>query len=958
MREFVVWWAAIEAVGLAALPLTYAFFARLPDRGYAFCKVVGLLLLGYGLWVGSVAGLFPNSRGSVFFVLFLIAGLSLAVAGRRRRELAGFLRSGWRYVALVEAMFLAVLAASVYIRSFAPDIVWGEKPFELAFLNAVNRSEFFPPEDPWLAGNSISYYYFGYVMIAALTKLVALGTEVTFYLGLSLMAALTWVAAFGLVYNMIVVSRRRSWAPAERLAISPRAAVFGLAGSFLIIIVSNLAGIFELMARHGIGSKGFYDLVGIHDLNGPYDCSAAPSDCSDWFPTPYWWWWKATRMGSPFDIQEFPFFSFQFGDLHPHVLLMPFLIVAFAVAFQVVLVVRGRAVAGAPAEGGAGAWWSGRFWRAWLGAIAVGGGLLAAAVVAGPSLPVVVLLPLIGGSAMWALAALSGGGPADRAELDATWWLRNPAAFIFIALLFGAVAFIDTWGIVISWLLLASVAAVANWLGGAGPLRAVLGTAGFVLPLGVAAYVFYLPFYMELASPVHGLDVTQTAITGGHPPPRSEVTRPLHFLLFWAPAIWVGLSFTTAYLWAARREVLRPSLLAPAALLWAVPVAVWTIVVAMRQGFGGLTDEISERGASTITVAMLAVFITAAGAAFFRELSRRDWQRDPAQLFAFHLAGFVFMMLLGAEFFFVSDLFGWRANTVFRFWHQGWIVMGIVGGYGLYRLTERWRLPDVRLDEVPWQRLAIAALLFGSAYSVLVAADPWNSLYSRWWTATAGLLLAGGSVVALAAFAAVRRASWRLAVPRLAWIGLTAALFAAALVYPLTVMLERTDGFTNAQRMDGLAYKDRREPEEAEAIRWLRENVAGAPVVLEAVDRDFSDAGRVSGRTGLPTVIGWLGHELQWRGYATVTTESGEKTLIEDVPDDVETIYTTMDVELAKELMAKYGVEFVYAGRVERERYGESGLAKFRQFMVPVFENDSVTIFGQPRFRPAVSAPE
>jgi len=51
-------------------------------------------------------------------------------------------------------------------------------------------------------------------------------------------------------------------------------------------------------------------------------------------------------------------------------------------------------------------------------------------------------------------------------------------------------------------------------------------------------------------------------------------------------------------------------------------------------------------------------------------------------------------------------------------------------------------------------------------------------------------------------------------------------------------------------------------------------------------------------------------------------------------------------------------VEFVYAGRVERERYGESGLAKFRQFMVPVFENDSVTIFGQPRFRPAVSAPE
>src|SRR3990170_4018757 len=353
MREFIVWWVGIEAVGLAAFPLTYAFFGRLPDRGFAFCKVVGLLLLGYGLWAGSVAGLFPNSRGSVILVLFLIAGLSLAVAGRRRREMAGFLRSSWRYVALVEAMFFVVLAAAVYIRSFAPDIVWGEKPFELAFLNAVNRSEFLPPEDPWLAGHSISYYYFGYVMLSALSKLVALGTEVTFYLGLSLLAALTWVAAFGLLYNMIAVSRRRGWVAAEGLSLAPRAVVFGLASSFSIVIVSNLAGVFELMARHGIGSRGFYGLVGIWDLNGTYDCSAVPTHCSEWYPTQYWWWWKATRMGSEFDIQEFPFFSFQFGDLHPHVLLMPFLIVAFAVAFQLVLMVRGRGLGegGAPAQG-------------------------------------------------------------------------------------------------------------------------------------------------------------------------------------------------------------------------------------------------------------------------------------------------------------------------------------------------------------------------------------------------------------------------------------------------------------------------------------------------------------------------------------------------------------------------------------------------------------------------------
>jgi uncharacterized membrane protein len=104
-------------------------------------------------------------------------------------------------------------------------------------------------------------------------------------------------------------------------------------------------------------------------------------------------------------------------------------------------------------------------------------------------------------------------------------------------------------------------------------------------------------------------------------------------------------------------------------------------------------------------------------------------------------------------------------------------------------------------------------------------------------------------------------------------------------------------------------------------------------------------------------VIGWVGHELQWRGYGAVTGEDGEVTPIEEVQNDVATIYTTADLERAMALMDRYAVEFVYAGRLEREQYGESGLAKFEQFMVPVFENESVTIYQRPEFQPAVSQP-
>ena len=224
MRELLVWSLAVESVGVVATPLTFAALSGLPDRGYAFSKVVGLLFLGYALWLGASLGLLPYGRGAVFLVLLLMALLSAFVAMRQRRQLARFLRSGWRYIAFVEALFLVALAGAVFLRSFAPDLVWGEKPMEMAFLNAIQRSESFPPDDPWLAGHSLNYYYFGYVIVSALTKLTALSTSVTFFLSLSLVFALAAVGAFGLVYNMIAAGGRADERP-DGPALVPRAAV-------------------------------------------------------------------------------------------------------------------------------------------------------------------------------------------------------------------------------------------------------------------------------------------------------------------------------------------------------------------------------------------------------------------------------------------------------------------------------------------------------------------------------------------------------------------------------------------------------------------------------------------------------------------------------------------------------------------------------------------------------------
>jgi uncharacterized membrane protein len=50
------------------------------------------------------------------------------------------------------------------------------------------------------------------------------------------------------------------------------------------------------------------------------------------------WWWRASRVlqdyaldGGPREIiDEFPMFSYLLGDLHPHVLAMPFALLATA----------------------------------------------------------------------------------------------------------------------------------------------------------------------------------------------------------------------------------------------------------------------------------------------------------------------------------------------------------------------------------------------------------------------------------------------------------------------------------------------------------------------------------------------------------------------------------------------------------------------------------------------------
>jgi uncharacterized membrane protein len=105
--------------------------------------------------------------------------------------------------------------------------------------------------------------------------------------------------------------------------------------------------------------------------------------------------------------------------------------------------------------------------------------------------------------------------------------------------------------------------------------------------------------------------------------------------------------------------------------------------------------------------------------------------------------------------------------------------------------------------------------------------------------------------------------------------------------------------------------------------------------VLEAVGDDYSAFGhaRISTFTGRPTVLGWAGHERQW-GH-----QPGSRA------DDVQRLYVTADLDEARDLFGRYGVDYVVYGPIERTTYGDAGLAKWDELGEQVFEREGTSIW-------------
>ncbi|MCS7003656.1 MAG: DUF2298 domain-containing protein, partial [Dehalococcoidia bacterium] len=228
--------------------------------GYTLARPLGLLTVGYVFWLLGSLGFVRNDAAGVWIALLLVL-LAGALWLRREgwAELRDWLSAQRSFVLAVEALFLLAFATWAWVRAHNPDILGTEKPMEFMFINAILRSPAFPPNDAWLSGHAISYYYFGYVLVAALIHVTGVASSVAFNLALALLFALTVTGSLGVTLNLIALTRGKEEEGRRKKEECPPASYFllpyfwpALLAPLMVVVAGNFYGVLRLAHANGL----------------------------------------------------------------------------------------------------------------------------------------------------------------------------------------------------------------------------------------------------------------------------------------------------------------------------------------------------------------------------------------------------------------------------------------------------------------------------------------------------------------------------------------------------------------------------------------------------------------------------------------------------------------------------------------------------------------------------------
>jgi YYY domain-containing protein len=191
--------------------------------------------------------------------------------------------------------------------------------------------------------------------------------------------------------------------------------------------------------------------------------------------------------------------------------------------------------------------------------------------------------------------------------------------------------------------------------------------------------------------------------------------------------------------------------------------------------------------------------------------------------------------------------------------------------------------------------------------------------------------LAGASALGLIWTRPARLRPWRAIVAVV-----TAVAILPGLLYPLGATWTKSNGFRGEPTLAGDRFLQRGAAADHQAIEWLRMSTTGRPIVVEAVGGDYTEHGRVSTFSGLPTLMGWVGHELQWRG---------DRPELRIRPEAVDAVYRASTPEEVARLASTYRFQYVFFGTLERAKYGADAQARLDRLMPVAYSRNGTTIY-------------
>ncbi|HYX49765.1 MAG TPA: DUF2298 domain-containing protein, partial [Ktedonobacteraceae bacterium] len=244
---------------------------------------------------------------------------------------------------------------------------------------------------------------------------------------------------------------------------------------------------------------------------------------------------------------------------------------------------------------------------------------------------------------------------------------------------------------------------------------------------------------------------------------------------------------------------------------------------------------------------------------------------DRPRAFTLLLGALAFALVAMTEIVFLKDVFASsypRMNTVFKFYFQAWALLSITCGAAIYFIYE--------------------------GFQSVVRYNGWERWVGR-----------GVQVV------------WSVAL---------LVFFLMWMVYPIVGSYQRTDHYMQrTNSLDGLNYLQSYDPGDYAAIRWLNSHIEGSPVIVEAYNPqggDYSDYGRISAFTGLPTLMGWAGHEYQWR--VNWLNDAYNANDFYGRGADIIAIYTNPNPATVLSLMKRYDAHYLYVGSLEKTTYPQA----------------------------------